>query len=1284
MSDRPANPYIGPRSFEERDGDRFFGRERELEELFHMLLARRLLLLHSPSGAGKSSLIQAKLIPRMRAEGFSVYPTVRLRGAPPEQVNRFVYATLLSLEEAHPAAERLNPAALASLNLAAYLDQQPTEGEELLVFDQFEELLSIDPSDREAKLVFITQLGRILENPRRWAIFAIREDYLGALRPFLTALPTRLAATYRLDLLSPDQARRSIQSPPSLRGGHFSDAAAQRLVDDLSRTTVQRPDGSSESVAGHTIEPVQLQVVCYRLWERKVEQQGGGSVTIELADIEAAGSVDDALAGYYAEQVAAAGHSAGVSERSIRDWVERELITEEGLRSQLLREPERTADMPNSAIQHLVQAHLLRAEERRGALWYELAHDRLVAPLRADNQRWRTANLSPLQRQAALWEEQRRPEGLLLRGDALQQAELDLQLRAQTQVLYGDVTPREGVPDSANEAALDDLERAFLAACRDARADAERERRQNRLIRRLSLAALAGLVVTLILAVVAWVQFIAANESASQARDAAAIAESEGAQALQAAELARTAEALAEERSRLAEAQSLAFAAQSQLEIDPQLALLLAYEAFVREPNPLTREVLPAALVAQSRRGPPLREMVGGPTRRPLVRVVNPPAASPSPEQERLVEITSVTFSPDGRFFVDGAIDGTVTLRDATTGQTLRTLRAHSDRVAAIAYSPDGTRIVTASYDGSAIIWDGNRSRALRRLEGHRDRIVGVAYSPDGRRIVTASVDATARIWDTASGQTLQILQGHGAEVVSATFSPDGTRVVTASWDGSAIVWDSATGQQRQLLAAHRDGVMSVAFSPDGTRIATASYDGTAIIWDAQTGQALRLLEGHVAGIASIVFSPNGSRLVTASDDGTARIWQTQSGQILRILEGYSGPLLGAIYAPDGRTILTASTSGELIFWEAELGLLARILRSDTATQATGYELPVAPLQAVDQMIGSSGNALLSAHFSPNGERVVGVASSGVALVWDATSSRILRTLQGRTIVSANFSADGQRLLTAAADGTWTTWSLLNDRPGRSLGGESAISSAAFSPDGRSIATTAYYAATIRDAATGALLHSLEAHSGGVVSAAFTADGQRIVTASVDGSAIIWEVAAGRALVKLDAHSGSVTSASFSPDGQRVVTTSTDRTAMIWDATTGQFLHTLRGHSSAVTSAAFSPDGGRIVTASADRTAMIWDTATGELLRTLRGHTGPVMSVTFSPDGQRLLTASADGSAIIWYAPDDTNAIQSALCRIWRNLTAEELQRYELRAPTTRPTRDSQCPPIYQWERLGA
>ncbi len=424
---QPANPYVGPRAFEERDGERFFGRERELDELFHLLLARRLVLLHSPSGAGKSSLIQARLMPLFREEGFAVAPRIRLRGEAPADANRFVYATLLSLEEARPAETRFEPDELAAMSLLDYVARRPPpEAEELLVFDQFEEVLSLDPTDRTSKQAFFAQLGTLLEDPQRWALFAMREDYLGALKPFLLPIPTRLSATYRLDLLQAGQALQAMQGPARSAGGSFSPAAAQQLADDLRRTVVQRPDGSSEFVLGNAIEPVQLQVVCYRLWQRKAaDQSAAGPISIDTPDIEAAGSVDEALAGYYAEQVMRAAQAGQEAERSVRNWIERELITSGSLRGQVLREAERTADLSNAAIQVLVDAHLLRAEERRGAVWYELAHDRLVGPVQVDNQHWRAAHLTTLQRQAGLWDEQRRPEGMLLRGETLRAAEAE-------------------------------------------------------------------------------------------------------------------------------------------------------------------------------------------------------------------------------------------------------------------------------------------------------------------------------------------------------------------------------------------------------------------------------------------------------------------------------------------------------------------------------------------------------------------------------------------------------------------------------------------------------------------------------------------------------------------------------------------------------------------------------------------------------------------------------------------------------------------------------------------
>jgi WD40 repeat protein len=197
------------------------------------------------------------------------------------------------------------------------------------------------------------------------------------------------------------------------------------------------------------------------------------------------------------------------------------------------------------------------------------------------------------------------------------------------------------------------------------------------------------------------------------------------------------------------------------------------------------------------------------------------------------------------------------------------------------------------------------------------------------------------------------------------------------------------------------------------------------------------------------------------------------------------------------------------------------------------------------------------------------------------------------------------------------------------------VNSAAFSPDGARIVTASVDTSTARvwDASTGAVLAELKGHGGGVSSAAFSPDGGRIVTASDDKIARIWNAGTGAVLKELKGHGGGVSSAAFSPDGGRIVTASEqDNTARIWDARTGALLAKLKGHGSSVNSAAFSPDGGRIVTAFDDNTARIWDAATGAVLTELEGHEGRVSSAAFSLDGGRIVTASDDKTARIWEA----------------------------------------------------
>jgi hypothetical protein len=174
-SNTMTNPYIGPRAF--REGEKIYGRQRETDRLVNLIIAERIVLMFSPSGAGKTSLIQAALIPRLVKMKFHVLPIVRVNldtsksAAGNVSYNRYVLSALLSLEEDLPAEKRTSPDELAKMRLPDYLARRDKPGNslgvEVLIFDQFEEVLALDPTDQRAKSEFFNQLGEALDEPIR-------------------------------------------------------------------------------------------------------------------------------------------------------------------------------------------------------------------------------------------------------------------------------------------------------------------------------------------------------------------------------------------------------------------------------------------------------------------------------------------------------------------------------------------------------------------------------------------------------------------------------------------------------------------------------------------------------------------------------------------------------------------------------------------------------------------------------------------------------------------------------------------------------------------------------------------------------------------------------------------------------------------------------------------------------------------------------------------------------------------------------------------------------------
>lgn len=303
--------------------------------------------------------------------------------------------------------------------------------------------------------------------------------------------------------------------------------------------------------------------------------------------------------------------------------------------------------------------------------------------------------------------------------------------------------------------------------------------------------------------------------------------------------------------------------------------------------------------------------------------------------------VSIAVFSPDGKRLATASDDNTAKLWDAvgTNGQELLTLRgpdsAGDKPFFGVAFSPDGTRIATGGDDNKARIWDAVSGQLLKTMAGHEQRVQSVAFSPDGKRLATASWDKTAKVWDAASGQELFTLRGHMKSLWVVTFSPDGKRLATASADGTVRVWDADTGTEIRRIGADESSVKSVAFSKDGRFIATAGKDKTAKVWDSATGKELFRLEGHDQHsdtVESVVFSPDGKLIATAGADNTVKVWDVATRKVKWTQSVHLDAVWMVAFSPDGKYLATGSGDRTTRVWDAIKGEELLTLRGHSGT----------------------------------------------------------------------------------------------------------------------------------------------------------------------------------------------------------------------------------------------------------------------------------------------------------------------------------------------------------------
>lgn len=1200
-----ANPYVGPRAF--RYGERIYGRDREALDLRDLLIAERIVLLYSPSGAGKTSLIRAGLVPEMEKEDFEVLPVMRVGKNPVATArNRYTMSALLSLEELLPPEKASSPGELGGLSFSDYLErrQDSRRDSTLLIFDQFEEILTSDPLDQEAKVEFFNQVGAVLRDPSRWALFSIREDYVAALDPYLRALPTRLKSTLRLDLLTADCARLAIKEPARELGVEFTEEATTRLVDDLREVSVQGPSGETEHRLGPYVEPVQLQVVCFRLWEKPRPDPK----RIRVEEVAATGDVDSALAEYYAERVQKVASETRVKERVIREWVDRCLITEAGIRSEVMRGPESSQGLSNVAVQELQTAHLIRREERRGVGWLELSHDRLVKPIRADNARWFAENLSLLQQQTALWHRQNRSEALCLRGEALIHAE-------------------KWAKENADE--LNATEKGFLEASQELRA-AEEHARSARRLRRWTIFLVAVLIIAGVMITIALLQRKEAIRQRNIAKEQATIAR---------------------EQATIASARGLAAVAHLLLEERLDLGVLLGYEA-LREANlPETRGTLLAGAFSSSRllsflhgHQAPVGAVAFTPDGKLLAagdyskRIVLWNVATHRPE--RVLKgffkdvVRSIAFSPDKKYMAASSKDGSIILRDLKSEEIIPLPAAtdHPPNVWSIAFSPDSNLLASSDTQGVVTVWDVATRKSLFTQQTEAGQVRSVAFNATGTLLAAGGGNGHVLIWQKqgaswvpfdnfpASVATEQEKKDRGAQITCVAFSPkDANLLASGSNDWTVTLRDVAA--KRNIARGNQtSGLNGLAFSPDGILV-TASKDSTLRLWKIPEVRAaapsatptpgaelpgISVLEaigppfaGHVGWILAVAFSSDRRTITSGGIDQEAILWDSKT-YLPPEGPGLSTTDFVITLSPGGKYEVTGYRNGDVI---------CRDRHSGSVTYRTAHTKP-----------------LRSVGFSRDGRFLISSStddSSGTVIIEDfnSASNEPIRLEIGRKITVAALSADGKMAAIAANGGEILLWDVANrEQIGTPLTGLDQVWP---------------YAVT------------------------FSPDGKRVAAGGNNQSALVWDTDSHELVTRSGEHNGSVRAIQFSPDGKIFATAGGDATVLLWNSATGKQVGArLTGHRGPVVALAFSPDGKMLASGSEDKTIILWEVEIRQQVgpRLVR-HMDSVRTLNFSENGNELFSGSYFGDAAEWDL-DPISLAARCKARINRNLTDEEWEVY--------------------------
>ncbi len=1147
-------PYRGLLPYDQAHEAVFHGRERLTAELAGKVAGTGIVVVTGASGAGKTSLLQAGLVPALargvQVPGSSAWPVISITATARPLTD--LAAGLAALDGRDPDATRQRLAVApgeAHLLIREITRPAGDASRLVLIIDQFEQVFAADgPEERLERAAFIeavcaaaTGWAAPRGEPAARVVIAVRGDYWDRCAAYPQLVPAMERDQLVVGPMPEAGLRRAITGPAEASGVHIESAVIDAIVADA-RT------------AGTEVLPLLSQALTLT-WERRegdrltregYDRAGRVAGAVEVsAEAVYAGLTEDqqAIARDVLRRMTAVGHDGRPARRPLS-------------RAELRAgRPKNQRAEAGAVLDAFARSRLVVL--RAGTA--EIAHDVLLQswPRLRD---WLEEDQSSLilygqlAEDTARWRQDGQDSSRLYRG---------VQLAAAREAT------RVWAADPGRYPALTAAEAEFLRA-------SGRASTRGRWGRR----TLAGALVLVLVAALA-----GAGLAVRSARNDASLQRTAGVSGRLAAQSTAldatdpvTAALLAGAAWRIAPTaqarysllESLAQPVRGILAAPSGVVTAVAYspggktlaagyqDGTIRLWDIASHRLLStatwggAALVLAFTDGGKALE-VAGPVAFGVWNLTGPARIAARP----LAGLTgghSVAFSPDGATLATGGDDGNVRLWDVATQQEIGApMSSDLAPVEAVTFSPDGATVAAASSDGTVQLWDvATQQEAGTTMTAGPASVTALAFSPGGKFVAAGGDDGNLRLWDTATYSQAGATMATGAPVAAVSFNANGTTLASAESDGGTELWAFATQKQTgAALTAQGSGrVSALAFSPDAGVLATGDGNGTIELWNpagfhqssAPIATGAPESPAAAGGHAPAVLSAHGDVLAVSDARGTVRLWNALTRQQAGPPVASHHAVTGLALSPDGKTL--AVTAHGLQLWSTATG--RRIGGPLPAADAAG---PVA--------------------FSPDGRLVAAIGTDGKARLWQVATQQETGTAvtigPGASQGALAFSPDGKTLATVGADGTAALWSVATQgrigalmNAGASIGqaaGGRTTAAVAFSPDGSTLAT-AGGGIRLWDVATQQEIGTpMTAGPEPVYAVAFSPDGSTLATAGASGSARQrrWQrPAVGRGYPAGDRHADDgrpepVYAVAFSPDGSTLATAGGDGRARLWD-----------------------------------------------------------------------------------------------------------------------------------------